>query len=152
MWGKGFHMLNRCPDFHAKLLDEKWDLVLTEDLCWVCLRGRHADGQVRFLAQWLANNKKQPCGFMGCSEDHSLVLHPPPQRALVNVLWTVSRGSKCRYCGHLNDPEVVGEGDNCKLCGNGEGGGYLGLDLLFRDFPRPSYQKVLRLSDRPENH
>ena len=116
-------MLNRCPDFGAKPLDEKWDLVLSEDLCWVCLRGRHADGQVCFLAQWLANNKKQPCGFMGCSEDHSLVLHPPPQRALVNVLWTVARGGKCRYCGHQNDPEVVGEGNDCDLCGNGEGGG-----------------------------
>ena len=51
----------------------------------------------------------------------------------MNVLWTVSRGGKCRYCGHLNDPEVVGEGDDCKLCGNGECGGYLGLDLLFGD-------------------
>ena len=57
-------MLNRCPDFRAKPLDEKWDLVLSEDLCWVCLRGRHADGQVCFLAQRLANNKKQPCGFI----------------------------------------------------------------------------------------
>ena len=85
-------MLNRCPDFRVKPLDEKWDLVLTEDLYWIFLRGRHADGQVCFLAQWLANNKKQPCGFMGCSEDHSLVLHPPPQRAMVNVLWTVARG------------------------------------------------------------
>ena len=126
-------MLNHCPDFRAKPLDEKWDLVLSEDLCWVCLRGRHADGQVCFLAQWLANNKKQPCGFMGCSEGHSLVLHPPPQRALVNVLWTVSSGGKCRYCGHQNDPEFVAEGDDCELCGNGEGGGYLGLDLLFED-------------------
>ena len=126
-------MLNLCPNFHAKPLDEKWDLVLTEDLCWICLRGRHADGQVCFLAQWLANNKKQPCGFMGCSEDHSLVLHPPPQRALVNVLWTVSRGGKCHFCGHQNDPKVIGEGDDCGLCSNGEGGGYLGLDLLFGD-------------------
>ena len=63
---------------------------------------------------------------MGCSEGHSLVLHPPPQRALVNVLWTVSSGGKCRYCGHQNDPAVVAEGDR-------EGGGYLGLDLLFED-------------------
>ena len=68
---------------------------------------------------------------MGCNEDHSLVLHPPPQRALVNVLWTVSSSGKCRNCGHQNDPEVVVEGDD--LCGNEEGGGYLGLDLLFED-------------------
>ena len=51
----------------------------------------------------------------------------------MNVLWTVSRSGKCRYCGHQNDPEVVGEGDDCELCGNGEGGGLLGLDLLFGD-------------------
>ena len=25
------------------------------------------------------------------------------------------------------------EGDDCELCGNGEGGGYMGLDLLFWD-------------------
>ena len=128
---KGFHMLNRCPDFRAKPLDEKWDLVLGEDLCWICLRGRHADGQVCFLAQWLSNNKKQSCGFMGCNEDHSLVLHPPPQRALVNALWTVSSGGKCRFCGH--DPEVAAESDKCDQCGNGEGGEYLGLGMLFGD-------------------
>ena len=130
-------MLNCCPDFRAKPLDEKWDLVLQEDLCWVCLRGRHADGQACFLAQWLANNKKQPCGFMGCNEDHSLALHPPPQRALVNVLWTVSRGGECRYCGHQNDPEVAAEGDSCDLCDNGEGEGYWGLDMLFGDPSAP---------------
>ena len=124
-------MLNRCPDFRAKPLDEKWDLVLTEDLCWICLRGRHADCQVCFLAQWLANNKKQPRGFMGCSKDHSLVLQPPPQRVLVNVLWTVACGGKCHFCSHQNDPEVVGRGDDCELCGNREGGGDMGLGLLF---------------------
>ena len=69
-------MLMQSPDFCPKLLDENKDIVIKEDLCWVCLRGRHPVGQSCFLAQWLANNKKQPCGFMGCSEDHSLVLHP----------------------------------------------------------------------------
>ena len=54
---------------------------------------------------WLANNKKQPCGFMGCNEDHSLALHPPPQRALVNTLW-VNRLSG-RSLGH--DLEVAAE-------------------------------------------
>ena len=79
-------------------------------------------GQQQKAAMWV---------HMGCNEDHSLVLHPPPQRALVNVLWTVSSSGKCRNCGHQNDPEVVVEGDD--LCGNEEGGGYLGLDLLFED-------------------
>ena len=83
-----------------------------------------AVGQQQKAAMWV---------HMGCNEDHSLVLHPPPQRALVNVMWTVSSSGKCRYCGHQNDPEVVAEGDDCELCGNGEGGGYLGLDLLFED-------------------
>ena len=81
-----------------------------------------AVGQQQKAAMWV---------HMGCNEDHSLVLHPPPQRALVNVLWTVSSSGKCRNCGHQNDPEVVVEGDD--LCGNEEGGGYLGLDLLFED-------------------
>ena len=84
-----------------------------------------------FLAQWLANNKKQPCGFMGCSEGHSLVLHPPPQRALVNALWTVPSGGKCRSCGY--DLKVTAESDKCDQCDNGEGGEYLGLDMLFED-------------------
>ena len=126
---KGFHMLNRCPDFRAKPLDEKWDLVLSEDLCWVCLRGRHADGQTCFLAQWLANNKKQPCGFMGCNEDHSLALHPPPQRALVNMLW-VNR-PECRSHGH--DLEVAAESEE----GIREGEECFGLDMLFGDPSAP---------------
>ena len=96
--------------------------------------GRHPVGQFCFLAQWLANNKKQPCGFMGgCIEDHGLVVHPAPARAMVNVLWTIARGGKCRFCGHQNDPEVMEEGGNNEYCGNGEGGGDIGLSLLFGD-------------------
>ena len=79
----------------------------------------------------MANNKKQPCGFMGCSEEHSLILHPPPQRAMVNVLLTVARSGKCRFFSHQNDPSSWGKGDDCELCGNREGGGDIGLGLLF---------------------
>ena len=43
------------------------------------------------------------------------------------------RSGKCCFCGHHNDPEVAGESGDCNLCANQEGGGDMGLSLLFGD-------------------
>ncbi|XP_036343669.1 uncharacterized protein LOC118752929, partial [Rhagoletis pomonella] len=62
----GNHMLPQCDAFKASSIQERWDLVKAQQLCFSCLRKGHSTQKCR---------ARRRCNIRGCQRYHSQLLH-----------------------------------------------------------------------------
>ncbi|XP_036346044.1 uncharacterized protein LOC118755304, partial [Rhagoletis pomonella] len=62
----GNHMLAQCESFKASSIQERWDLVKAQQLCFSCLRKGHSTQKCR---------SRRRCNISGCQRYHNQLLH-----------------------------------------------------------------------------
>lgn len=96
---KNSHRLIDCEDFKKKTIEERWNFVKSNHLCFACLRYGHATSNCR---------SRRPCNVNGCKRIHNPLLHEI--EAQINAVPTqvAAHGAfNCASTENTSDVEVL---------------------------------------------
>ncbi|CAL8111098.1 unnamed protein product [Orchesella dallaii] len=98
------HKLQHCPKFKAMTVEDRFNVVKKNRICFSCLNPGHS---------WSRCNMKAVCGVNGCAKNHNRLLHTEKRKEREDVPATgpVPIEDKSSYRTSLHRGQVFGNGN-----------------------------------------